>query len=164
MQTMNHEPYEMELTRSRNIANIVQYKALSAQHSECNSSPFRVLIVEDDLSLKKVIMRALKLLDQSIVVEWATSADQYFLSQRLSRKRGKKAFDLVLADINLPGVNSGFEVWNHFAKLDATIPVVIMSGLRESDFKRVIGESARIHYVQKPLNLEKCAAVLDLCG
>ncbi len=139
-------------------------QAPSPQASEFAPQPFRILVVEDDITLKKAIIRSLKKLDQSIEVEWATSADQFLSGQSKSRRRGNKTFDLVLADINMPGVNSGFEVWNHFALLDREIPVVIMSGLSEGDFKRVIGDSVPIHYMQKPLNLEKCAAVLELCA
>ncbi len=126
--------------------------------------PLRVLIVEDDVSLKKVILRTLKMLHENVEVEWATSADQFFSKQHEYRQRNSKFFDLVLADIHMPGANSGFEVWNHFMMTDPEIPVVIMSALSECDFKKAIGENTSIHYVQKPLSLEKCAAVLDLCG
>ncbi len=126
--------------------------------------PLCILVVEDDVSLKKVILRSLKILDENIEVEWATSADQFFLSKREFKRTGLKCFDLVLADINMPGTNSGLQVWNHFKMLDPTIPVVIMSGLKEKDFKKKIGAKVLVHYVQKPLNLKKCAAILDLCN
>ncbi len=129
-----------------------------------NRKPLRVLVVEDDITLKKAVLRTLKMLDQSIEVEWATSADDFFLTERRGKQRGEKAFDLVLADINMPGVNSGLQIWNHFALLDRQIPVVMMSGLSERDFQKKIGQKPSVHYMQKPLNLKKCAAALHLCA
>ena len=161
---MTQEAYEIERDLGLNQQTIVHHQAPCAQPSEFSLQPLRVLIVEDDITLKKVILRALKKLDQSIEVEWATSADQFLCSQQKNKRRSGHKFDLVLADINMPGVNSGFEVWNHFALLDREIPVVIMSGLSASDFKRVVGDGAPIHYMQKPLNLEKCSTLLELCG
>ncbi len=159
MENINHDN---ENERYIPILVSVGFQPNTLLTSDYNKPPRRILIVEDDLSLKKVIKRSLKMLDKNIEIEWSSSADEFLEKQRKQKKQNGPTFDLVLADINMPGANSGFEVWNHFTSLDPTIPVVIMSGLKESEFKKVIGEKVAIHYLQKPLSLEKCKTVLEL--
>ncbi|MEO6460119.1 MAG: response regulator [Bdellovibrionota bacterium] len=159
---MNNAQYEIQRQQQRSLSNPVQLTISSVQHSQQEARPLRILIVEDDVSLKKVIKRSFKMLDKNIEVKWITSADQFLSDPHHDMRVDAKSFDLVLTDINMPGVSSGFEVWNHFTQLDPKIPVVIMSGLSEHDFGRAMGDTTAINYMQKPMSLAKCAAVLDL--
>ena len=90
----------------------------------------RILLVEDDRSHRWVLRRVLESsLGQEVVVEEAETGEA-----ALERAARRPALDLILLDLNLPGV-SGFEVLQRLREEPSTkgLPVVVLTSSQEKE-------------------------------
>ena len=102
----------------------------------------RILIVEDEIELAE--LEALYLTKEGMTCEIAASAEKAF--ELLS----SEVFDLLILDINLPGID-GFEFLQEFRKRN-DVPVVIVSA-RETDEDILLGLGIGAdEYVAKPFS------------
>jgi len=111
----------------------------------------RILVVEDDASLRKL----LKLAFGREGIEVITYDDG---REGLLAFSEQDTFDVVMADNNLPGLN-GIEILNYIRALDSQIPLVLMSGMRceiaESELSRM-----RITELHKPFRVSEAVALV----
>lgn len=63
----------------------------------------------------------------------------------------EQAFDLVILDINMPGLN-GIEVLRRMKEIDPHLPVILSSAYQE--YKQDIGSWASEEYIVKSSNLD----------
>jgi len=82
---------------------------------------YRVLLVEDNVNDAKTIKRYFQRHGQSIILDYAPSADQCY------RMLIERAYDLILLDLNLPDGN-GLEVLRELRELDIPAPIIIVTG------------------------------------
>ena len=82
---------------------------------------YRVLLVEDNVNDAKIIKRYFQRHGQSIVLDYAPSADQCY------RMLIERAYDLILLDFNLPDGN-GLKVLRELRELDIPAPIIIVTG------------------------------------
>lgn len=82
------------------------------------TSAKRVLIVDDDPYIRELLREHL---GHSYAVETAPNGSQAFGA--MLRRRP----DLIVLDLNLPGLPGG-DVLRAFRELDATIPIVVITG------------------------------------
>lgn len=89
----------------------------------------RVLVVEDDRSLRPVLFRMLEKINPDAVVDWAGSAEDAFeLLKRKIRKNAKEPYDLILSDVWLEGDRSGLDLLNACRQARLKSKVVLTSG------------------------------------
>lgn len=62
-----------------------------------------------------------------------------------------RVFDLLIVDIDLPGIN-GIELVETFKLQNINIPSVFISGYTEAELKKKFGVQNRIHFLQKPFS------------
>ena len=105
--------YEGEPTASAGGATVLQ--------------PFSVLLVEDDRADAVIVEELIADADADIQVVWARSMEE--ADQKLSAARP----DCVLLDLNLPDAN-GIKALDRIAKRDATMPIVVLTGLNDEHF------------------------------
>ena len=109
----------------------------------------RLLIVEDDGSLAAGLARALAL--EGYKVEHLDSGERALASI------GEEAFDLVVLDIGLPGID-GFEVLRRLRLAGQTMPVLVLTA-RDAVGDRVHGlDLGADDYMTKPFALPELAA------
>lgn len=111
---------------------------------------YRVLIVDDSVIIRKMIVRMLSMLPME-VTECLEACD----GQEALDTLGKEWVDLVLCDVNMPRV-SGEEVVQRLAQ-DATlkdVPVIIVSSDRSRAREERLLEMGARGYVQKPVTPE----------
>ena len=124
-----------------------------------NLKPVKILLVEDDPGDQKLIKRSL--LDQKVsnelsIVESGEKALTY-----LSQCRANDKPDLILLDLNMPGM--GGKKFLRRLKADDeldTIPVVILT---TSDSEQDILESYKLQaagYIKKPVSLQGFQGVI----
>ncbi len=116
----------------------------------------RVLLVDDDASMRFVLSRALQ--ELGLVVEVLEDGSE--VPEAVSSRR----FDLIIADLYMAGMN-GFEVLRRLRRpesireqhgpTNSTVPILIVSG--ESDPASVANARARgaDAYLTKPVDLDE---------
>lgn len=104
----------------------------------------RILVVEDDPSILELMRRLL----EAKGYEVACADDGHRAHAILLERR----FDLVISDINLPGM-TGIELLQRTHALDADLPVILVTAgpTLESAIEAV--EHGALRYLQKPLDI-----------
>ena len=112
----------------------------------------RVLIVEDDESLRQILSRHLR--TQRYAVDEAASAE----GAALAIERGLR-HDVVLLDLNLPG-DTGWDLLRGPALAAAGSPLVIITSATTVSPKRLT-EFGCAGYLPKPFPLDTLVATLE---
>lgn len=122
----------------------------------------RILVVDDDKSLQPIFAKLIADVDLDLELVWADSAEEFLAAQAARPVSQWERFDLVIADIYMPGKATGFDVWNHFNSLFPRTPVVMMSGLSQLDFFKSVGDVAIVPpYLEKPLDFGECKSMIE---
>jgi DNA-binding response OmpR family regulator len=124
-------------------------KIFSKVDGKINRKKKTVLVVDDDPDIVDVISICLK--DNDITPEKA-----YNGLEALEKIKGKKA-DLVLLDINMPGMN-GFEVIKHLKNDRETcdIPIVVLTGTHIAEEDKKHGLTLGVtKYLTKPFSADE---------
>ena len=109
----------------------------------------RILVVEDERALCETIVRSLRRL--------AYSVDFCYDGNKANELLGVERYDLVLLDLNLPGVD-GMTILQMLRKNDRDTKVLILSA-RSGIADKVEGLDAGANdYLAKPFHLEELAA------
>lgn len=82
---------------------------------------YRVLLVEDELSIRMMIAEVLR--DEGYVVAEAWDGDE---AVRLLN--GGDSFDMMCTDVRMPGMRDGIDVAVYAQSLYLAIPVLVVSG------------------------------------
>lgn len=109
----------------------------------------KILVIDDELDVLTFVKTLL--LEEKYEVATAETAEQALeITERNS-------FDLVIADINLPGIN-GLELFKIIKRHSPHVPVIFLSGLSD-EFDKVLGlELGAEDYITKPFNLREFKA------
>lgn len=110
-----------------------------------------VLIIDDEQALQEVITEILELSD--IPVLCAGSGEEGFAL--FAEHHGR--IDAIFLDMQLPGMG-GSATFNELRKVDATIPIVIMSGHAESATMAEFNGQEHLSYLAKPFTLDTLMA------
>lgn len=111
----------------------------------------RLLVVEDDEDVRSLTVTMLKGLGYRVAaIETADAA--------LDMMRSDSAFDLVLADVRLPGKLNGLQLAERLAKEHPQIHTVIYSGYPEVDSRR--HDNIEFPFLRKPFSRRELASVI----
>lgn len=106
----------------------------------------KVLLIEDEKKIADALSKGLKELDYHVEVAYDGS-----IGLRLF---ASKAFDLVITDINLPGMN-GFEVCKTIRSRDQHIPIIMLTALAGTDDKIEGFDAGVDDYISKPFEFKE---------
>jgi DNA-binding response OmpR family regulator len=108
--------------------------------------PVRVLIVEDDATVRELLREWFARGDFGYVVDVAaTGGDALEVAHR-------RRPSIVLLDIGLPDF-SGLDVLKLVRQLQATIPVIVITGTRDVAIAAEAAESGAFAYIPKPVSI-----------
>lgn len=107
----------------------------------------KILIVEDDMILSMVLKRMIKMMNNSIIAETATT--------------GKGAIetaadflpDLILVDIKLQDDIDGIEVVNRIRE-KSPVPVIYITGNSDQYYRDRAKETGYVKYMVKPIQMK----------
>lgn len=105
-----------------------------------------VLLVEDDSDLARAVTRTI----EPLGIEVTYAPDGVIASEALMRQ----TFDLVLSDINLPGI-TGVELLRLVRAYDLDVPVILMTGNPTLETAREAVELGALQYLVKPVPMEE---------
>ena len=114
--------------------------------------PARVLIVEDELALARLYVRAL--VAAGYRVDHAPDAAS---ALRLLRAG---SVDLVVSDVCMPGM-SGLELLNEVRTQWPDVPVILVTAQLDADLYSRAREMGTVRYLLKPVALEKLANAVE---
>lgn len=123
-----------------------------------DSKMMRVLVVEDDLTLKSFWSHILNDMYKKNKIDWASSEEE---AETLIRNRfiKGKPYDLVISDIFLAGQKTGIELWLNLA--EAAHQFLFVSVLAENRFEQLMrGMGTQPLFLQKPLRASACKEAL----
>lgn len=110
----------------------------------------RILIVDDDASIRRSLKKLLTKADYDISV----AADGF---EAVERFRAKPV-DLLLLDLNMPG-KDGWAASENITRTNPFVPTVIMTGLPDQfDIAKAAGAGALL---EKPFNPEELLSVIE---
>ena len=112
----------------------------------------RVLIVEDDQDMCKLLDVDLR--RRGLDVAWETSADEALNLLQ------KEAFDVILADINMPGMN-GLELCERVVNNRPDVPVIIMTAFGSIETAVSAIRAGAYDFITKPVELDILFLALD---
>lgn len=123
----------------------------------------KILVVEDDPTLKPILTRFIYQIDPDIHVDWLDSADECLQWKGAGAQLGPwNAYDLVLADIYTPGDTGGLDVLKFFHDHAPQTPVVMMSTVSMMEFFQKIGNEELLpSFLAKPLDPTECNALIS---
>lgn len=102
-----------------------------------------ILLVEDERKIAETLKKGLE--EQQYTVQIAYDGN-------MGRKLfDNEHFDLVIADINLPGIN-GYELLQHIRQVNQHIPVLLLTALNGIDDKVEGFNSGADDYIVKPFD------------
>ena len=113
--------------------------------------PERILVVDDDRAFQGMLIEALA--DQGYEVDTASSAEDGI------KKAGAGKFDLILHDIQLPGM-SGLEALKHLAEVAPGVDVIVMTGYASKDSGVTAMQQGAYDYFEKPFSLREMEVVV----
>jgi adenylate cyclase len=138
------------------VANLVRTVRPIQEHEARPQETGRILVVDDNLSNRDLLFRRL-------------SHDGHHVSKASSGRQaleilGVEDFDLILLDLMMPDIN-GFQVLGHL-KADERlhdVPVIMISGLQETDSVVRCIEAGAEDYLSKPFNPVLLRARISAC-
>lgn len=112
----------------------------------------QILVVDDDVRVRRALLRALTELGHSVrVAASAEEADQWLASER---------FQVALLDIDLPRM-SGVEFLSWALKRDAEMAVIMVTGHDEAELALQCMAAGARTYLVKPVAVDLLAAAVD---
>jgi DNA-binding response OmpR family regulator len=116
---------------------------------------WRILLVEDDFALGPLTLDALTTFGHQALLAYSFSVAYEYLTR-------PHAFQVILLDLEL-GMERGDALIHRLRAERYKLPrIVILSGLPESDGRRIKDEIGAHGYSQKPKSLEEINHALDL--
>jgi len=119
--------------------------------TEIGGTARRILIVDDDNSVRKMTSKYLKILGYDII-----TASDGREGLDLFKKGG---IDLVLADLIMENMD-GEEMYHEIRKVDPRAKVFIMSGYQKDERVRHLLENGAIGFISKPFKLQELDKIL----
>ncbi len=120
-------------------------------NDERSADAIRVLIVDDETPLRKLLQRNLS--RGGMVVDGAGSGEQALVLLE------RKLFDVCVIDIAMPGMG-GMALLEHVARLQPDVQTIMITGHASVDTAIEAMKRGAYDYVQKPLKIRELAVLI----
>ena len=110
----------------------------------------RILIVDDDMAIRKGLKKLLKKANYDVTV----AADGFEAVDRF----GSEPIDLLLLDLNMPG-KDGWAAYENITRKDPYVPTIIMTGLPDPFPIAAAGGTGAL--LEKPLEPTELLGVIE---
>jgi DNA-binding response OmpR family regulator len=112
----------------------------------------RILIVEDELALARLYIRAM--------IAMGYRADHAPDGEAALRMLQASSYDLVVSDVGMPGM-SGLDLLNETRVKWPRIPVILVTAQLDDGLYARAREMGTVRYLLKPVSLEKLANAVE---
>ena len=118
--------------------------------------PYRVLIVDDQKDVSRLLRSALETIEQGMTVSEAPSGEEAILEARRTR------IDLLIADFRLPGI-TGLELLKKFRAINPDGKIIMVSGISDAKLIKQVNEAAPDAFFQKPVQMGDFLNAVESC-
>ena len=118
----------------------------------------RILIVEDDMSLKPFWLHLIETVDETAEIKWMTTQEGAFHSLKKWNQSGRP-YDLVISDVFLSGQKTGVDLWRESERIN--VPFMLTSVISPKRLEKMFspGEPMPV-LLQKPINIDECKVLI----
>ncbi|MEO6094932.1 MAG: ATP-binding protein [Fibrobacteria bacterium] len=120
--------------------------------------PARIMIVDDEIPQLKALSFTLR--DAGFEVEGFPTPGEALAALAALAALGKDRFDLLLTDLNMPGMD-GMEMFSAALKIDPHMVVIVMTGNGTIDAAVAAMRAGALDFIQKPFKLGAILPVLE---
>ncbi len=103
----------------------------------------RILVIDDDPHMHRIVQLYLR--DEPLEIDFVHSAKMALA------KIGKHKYDLIITDIQMPGMN-GVELIKRIRETNDRIPILILSAFEHEQFNQELDPSFELHVIPKPFD------------
>ena len=121
-------------------------------------TPLRVLVVDDEEMVRKILVRMLSMLNHESIP--ATSGDEAVEIVQAAKDAGEH-FDLVIMDLTMPGSLGGIQATAALLKIDPEMKVIVSSGYSDDPAVAEYDKYGFAAALQKPYTLDALRATLE---
>jgi two-component system NtrC family sensor kinase len=120
-------------------------------------TPAKILIVDDELELERLIKQRLrkKIVAQEIELIFARNG-----KEAIEKLQSAYPIDMVLTDINMPEMD-GLTLLNKLREIDSTLKAVVISAYGDMKNIRTAMNSGAFDFITKPINFEDLAITIN---
>jgi EAL domain-containing protein (putative c-di-GMP-specific phosphodiesterase class I) len=111
-----------------------------------------ILLVDDDPAVLRAVGRSLRSRGYAVVT--AQNGEE------ATRQIGENAFDVILSDIGMPGIN-GIQLLREVREHDLNVPIILITGEPAVETAVQALEYGAFHYLTKPIGNDALEAVLE---
>lgn len=115
--------------------------------------PIRVLILDDESTLRTALFRLLDRKGYQVVTAQRLDEARSFLTP-------DKAFDIAIIDMNLPDGN-GLDLLGEIKSLSPATQVIVLTGFASIDTAIQATQKGAYHFLTKPFNVEELMGLMD---
>lgn len=108
--------------------------------------PKRVLIVDDQREVSRLLKSALETIEQGLDVAEAPSGEEAILDAR------RRQVDLLVADFRLPGI-TGVELMKKFRALNPQIKIILITGVSDPRLLKEVQSAGADAFFPKPVSI-----------
>ncbi len=112
---------------------------------------FRILIVDDNREIRTILEEYLK--EEGYAAEGAGNGREAL------QKHGVKPFDLIITDLNMPGM-TGLELIKEIGKEESITEFIIITGYASLDTAIEAVKAGAFDYIVKPFRIEELKVVI----
>ena len=119
--------------------------------------PARILIVDDELELERLIKQRLrkKIVAKEIELIFVRNG-----KEALEKLQSDRQIDMVLTDINMPEMD-GLTLLNKLREIDVTLKAVVISAYGDMKNIRTAMNSGAFDFITKPINFEDLTITIN---
>jgi DNA-binding NtrC family response regulator len=112
----------------------------------------RILVIDDEQSVRAAIEQALKIKDHEVIgAEDGTEALKQY---------SEESADLIITDMYMPG-QDGIGVMVQFRKLAPQLPIIAMSGNPKGDVLMIAEKLGAIGVLEKPFEVKELLSLVE---
>lgn len=140
-------------SRSEDLFQISNTRIKAKKHN-------KILLIEDDLSLRPMWLRIFNNISSGFDLEWAVSGEhaQTMINQA---NRSRQHYHLIIADLFLAGPKTGMDVLLSEEVANSQSQRVLVSAVKRREMKKNTDfKKIKTHFIPKPLNIRICEKVM----
>lgn len=107
---------------------------------------YRVLIVDDQREVSRLLKSALETIEQGLDVAEAPSGEEALLDAR------RKQVDLLVADFRLPGI-TGVELMKKFRAINPQVRIILITGISDPRLLKEVQSAGADAFFPKPVSI-----------